>query len=559
MFVKHRILIFHGYLLSGTGSNIYNANLARALVQLGHEVHLLCQEQHPDFLDFVDTVANCDGDIIHVQWQRAPRFLGRCTVYRPNIAGLLPVYVWDRYEGFEVRVFPELTDAELDRYLTMNVAAVRGVALAASPELALANHAIMGPCILHRALAEETPYAVKIHGSALEYTVKPFPRFLPYAREGILGAQVVLVGSEHLAVRLLATIDEPVLRERVRLGPPGVDVEAFVPRDQQTGLVGLHSVIDSLNSMSRTGFNTRAAQWLDTQAAQGLPGWSDLLAVRQCYDPDGIDEQAGEHLATLHPVHDRIVAYVGKLIVSKGVDLLLCAWPLVLARQPDAKLMIVGFGAYREGLELLLRAIERADLAAIRQIAQCGRALEGGRPNRLAYVEAFFDELTDTERNDYFQLARDIGHSLFFTGRLNHNLLVDVLPLVEVLVVPSTFPEAFGMVAVEATACGVWPLVANHSGLAEVAGTLSKVVPAERQPLLSFELGANAVRELAEHITTWLALPPSERVRLTTETRKLTVKIWSWQGVARTVLAACAGRLDELAVPVVSRCQTESR
>src|SRR5437016_4986902 len=121
MFVKHRILIFHGYLLSGTGSNIYTANLARALVQLGHEVHLLCQEQHPDFLDFVDTVANCDGDIIHVQWQRAPRFLGRCTVYRPNIAGLLPVYVWDRYEGFEVRVFPELTDEKLDRYLTMNV------------------------------------------------------------------------------------------------------------------------------------------------------------------------------------------------------------------------------------------------------------------------------------------------------------------------------------------------------------------------------------------------------------------------------------------------------
>ena len=26
-----RILIFHGYLLRGTGSNIYNANLARSL------------------------------------------------------------------------------------------------------------------------------------------------------------------------------------------------------------------------------------------------------------------------------------------------------------------------------------------------------------------------------------------------------------------------------------------------------------------------------------------------------------------------------------------------
>ncbi len=30
-----RILIFHGYLLRGTGSNIYNANLARALAAPG--------------------------------------------------------------------------------------------------------------------------------------------------------------------------------------------------------------------------------------------------------------------------------------------------------------------------------------------------------------------------------------------------------------------------------------------------------------------------------------------------------------------------------------------
>ena len=40
-----RILIFHGYLLRGTGSNVYNANLAAALVRLGHEVHLLCQDR----------------------------------------------------------------------------------------------------------------------------------------------------------------------------------------------------------------------------------------------------------------------------------------------------------------------------------------------------------------------------------------------------------------------------------------------------------------------------------------------------------------------------------
>ena len=40
-----RVLIFHGYMLRGTGSNIYNVNLAPALARLGHEVHLVCQDR----------------------------------------------------------------------------------------------------------------------------------------------------------------------------------------------------------------------------------------------------------------------------------------------------------------------------------------------------------------------------------------------------------------------------------------------------------------------------------------------------------------------------------
>ena len=47
-------------------------------------------------------------------------------------------------------------------------------------------------------------------------------------------------------------------------------------------------------------------------------------------------------------------AFVGKLIVNKGVDLLLAAWPLVLERVPEARLVVVGFGADRELMEHLL-------------------------------------------------------------------------------------------------------------------------------------------------------------------------------------------------------------
>src|SRR3954451_16977060 len=201
-----RVLVFHGYLLRGTGSNVYNAELGAALTRAGHEVHLVCQDRDPLALDWVDAAGDWDGGHLEVRPRREP---ARATVYRPDIAGLLPLYVADRYEGVEARPFPDLDDAELGRYLERNVAAVREVAARARPDVALANHLVMGPANLGRAL-DGVPYAVKIHGSALEYVVKPHhERFAPYAAEGLAGARGVLVGSRHTAESLWTAMDDP--------------------------------------------------------------------------------------------------------------------------------------------------------------------------------------------------------------------------------------------------------------------------------------------------------------------------------------------------------------
>ena len=208
-----RILVFHGYLLSGTGSNVYNANLAAALRRAGHEVHLLSQDRHPDRLDFVDAVGEWHDGRLVVRTLREPV---RCTVYRPDIGPVLPVYVADRYEGVDARPFPELSEQELDHYLDANVDAVRDVVERAAPDVALANHLVMGPVILARGLGGSVPYAVVVHGSALEYTVKPHPRFLPYAYEGLAAARCVLVGSRHTAQSLWAALDDPALPARTR-------------------------------------------------------------------------------------------------------------------------------------------------------------------------------------------------------------------------------------------------------------------------------------------------------------------------------------------------------
>jgi glycosyltransferase involved in cell wall biosynthesis len=480
-----RVLIFHGYMLRGTGSNIYNVNLARAIARLGHEVHLLCQDRE----------VQIEGVQIH----------------NPDIGGLLPVYVKDPYEGFEVKAFPELTEVELDRYIDANVAAVRQVAgQMGGVDAALANHLVMGPAILAR--AEIGPFAAKIHGSALEYTVKPHPRFLPYAEEGMNAAAGVLVGSGHTAESLWAALPNvSSLREKTRLGPPGVDISEFRP--------------PGYGSWDGDGEGPRTK----TSPAGPSPSPSRLPPSPAGPSPSGSRRAA-------------LVAFVGKLIVSKGVDLLIAAWPLVRAAHPRARLEIAGYGEYEGALRRLLAALERGDLEDAREVARLGWALEGGEEKPLAILSAF---LADPPPG-YAEAARAAAGSVELIGRLEHDEVAALLPRAEALVMPSTFPEAFGMVAVEAAACGTLPVSAGHSGMLEVSQQLAPALPADVGPLTSFAVEPGAVEAIADRLSCWLALPEAEREAARRALVETVGRLWSWEGVARGVLAAAAGELGDL-------------
>jgi glycosyltransferase involved in cell wall biosynthesis len=534
-----RVLIFHGYLLDGTGSNVYNARLAAALVALGHDVHLLCQDRHPEEQPFVDALGDWDSGELQVRalqpggQAESPGARGRCTVYRPNIGGLLPVYVADRYEGIEARTFAQCSESEVARYIEANVAAVAEVIARARPEAALANHLVMGPVILARALDGAIPYAVKVHGSALEYTVKPSPeRFLGFAREGLAGAAAVLVGSTHTAASLWHALADPELERRTRLGPPGVDVARFAPREPAVAAAGLRALAARLRSEA------------DASAGAQAPALDGGAFARDA-------PAAASTLGQLDPPQDLLVAFVGKLIVSKGVDLLVAAWPLVLARIPRARLVVVGFGAYQEGLERLRAALIAGELQTAREIAHAGRALESdAEPARaLKYLLAFLDRLDGAERERYLSAARGLDKQLLLTGRLDHEELAELLPACEAVVVPSTFPEAFGMVAAEAAACGALPVSAAHSGLAEVSTVLAGAIPEAAAQWLSFAVDDRAVESLAAALIGWLEADGELRERTRAGLVATVRERWSWEGVARGVIAAALGQLDELAQP----------
>jgi glycosyltransferase involved in cell wall biosynthesis len=342
----------------------------------------------------------------------------------------------------------------------------------------------------------------------------------------------VLVGSRHTAESLWAAMDDPDLPARTRLGPPGVDVERFAPREPDAARAGLEALRERLAAAP----------------AAGAP------VDGTTFDRD--PRAAAAALAEIAPA-DRPVIFVGKLIGSKGIELLLAAWPLVLAREPAARLVIVGFGTFRPGLERLAAVLGAGDLEA----AAATRA-EDGRP--LEHLSAFLAGLDGTSSSPpgvpgggprgeraaaYRAAAAGLAERVSWVGRLEHDELADLLPACEAMAVPSTFPEAFGMVAAEAAACAALPVVANHSGLGEVARTLAAAVPPPARPWLAFDLGPDAVAHLAGALSGWLGadarLRAGTRAAMVTATRER----YSWQGVGRTVIAAARGELAGLPSP----------
>ena len=204
-----KILLWHGYLLTGSGSNLYTANLARVWKEAGHDVLVMCQERHVESFPFIDATGDfADGnDTFELTPTGNPDGTGSCRLLRPHIGEVLPVYVFDEYEGFTAKTFVDLTDEELASYTDANVKAMVTALREFQPDAVVTGHEVMGPYIALEACRETGhEYLAKLHGSALEYAVKKQERYVRYAHDGLNGAKVVAGGSNYMVREALSVV-----------------------------------------------------------------------------------------------------------------------------------------------------------------------------------------------------------------------------------------------------------------------------------------------------------------------------------------------------------------
>ncbi|MGH2682188.1 MAG: glycosyltransferase [Actinomycetota bacterium] len=505
-----RILLWHGWLLSGTGSNIYAARTAEVYRARGHQVVLLCQEDHPQEASFVDEWGTVGaGGVSETRPTAAEPAPGRVVLLRPEIGELLPVFVLDEYEGFVVKRFLDLTDDELDRYLERNVAALEAAVRWHRPEVVVAGHAVPGAVVAARALGGRG-FVAKVHGSDLEYCIRHQDRYLRLAREGLEAATAVTGGSDDVLSRTAELV--PGVAGRLRKVPPGVEVGRFRPKPRREALQEAAALLVRNPDTARgrpDDLDGKVAELLAARDAAGL----DALA--RTYDQRVPDPGAAERLQALASRGGPVVGYLGKLIPQKGVERMIEAVALLPG---DVSGLVVGFGTHRDWLAAVVGALDGSDTEGFDWL------------RRRLGLELHGAEVT---------AVRGLGGRIVFTGRLDHRYAPLAMAAMDVMVVPSTLAEAFGMVAAEAAAAGALPLVARHSALAEVAGALEEALG--RPGLLSFEGGEGAARRVADSVRRILELDPAQRAELGEAVSRFVATEWTWERTSERLLEAAAG------------------
>lgn len=501
-----RILLWHGWLLSGTGSNVSTARLAEAMRGAGHDVLIVCQERHPERHRFMDGWGAIDeqGRVGAITESGAEPAAGRALLLRPWIGELLPVFVYDRYEGFErVVPFVDLTADELDDYLSRNVAALRAAVAWHGSDGVLAGHVVPGGPVAFGAAGDGNgvPFAVTVHGSDLEYGVRAQERYQRLAAEALGAARAAFGPTDEALRRAVALVPETTPRRVVCA--PGVEIDAFRPGARAESLAAAAGLLDADGGLP----GGRAADADASVVAAVGDGTADSAALEQLattYDQTRPDADAAAKLRALESAPGPLVGYLGKLIPQKGVHLLLAA----LARLPEAHGLLIGFGTWRDRFEALTLALDRGDDAAVAALWPEGDAPP---PTRTPKDNGLRARVT-------------------FSGRLDHRYSSLAVRAMDVLVVPSILEESFGMVAAEGAAAGALPLVARHSGLAEVAAALEDAAAAPG--LFSFEPGPDAVDSITTGIQRLLDLATVRRARISAAARERVAAEWTWEQAA---------------------------
>jgi len=531
-----KIGLYHGYNLTGSGSNEFTRYLAKTFLKQGHTVHIICREYHPEKLGFIGQLWQWKRDGTCVESVVNPEFEQTCVLHQIPYGDFYPVYISGKQRSDTFKAFVDLTDQELADFKQLNENLLNRIFARIHIDILHANHLVMQPSLaIDPCRAHDIPFIIYPHGSAIEYTVKKDQRYLLEARKAIRACRGLVIGNHEVTNRicdLFPNLEEVILAKTEIVGV-GVDTKLFSPveRAQRT------ERINSLLQTDTLGGSDGKSPHLVTELHIALRNrqFSNIATYDDRYTHNQVDTDVKQKLISIN-FSEPVLLFVGALTVGKGLQTLLCALPEIFKSNPNTQLLIVGAGSFREVLEALLYALANADHELLSCIIE--NQFDSKRTAESSYwqdVNYFFKHLNN--RDEYFARARNLLKQVKFLGRFNHEQLSYLFPCADLAVFPSVVPEAYPLVLMESLANGVLPLVSYFSGFKDGIDDLAQYLPEDLIENMKIPMIIeNRITSLASQITNLLSTLKTEGVNR--QLAKIARDRYDWDHRARQFVAA---------------------
>lgn len=471
-----KIGLYHGFNLTGSGSNEFTRYLAKTFMDQGHSVHIICREYHPDKIEYVGQLwqwkrdGSCVESVVNRQYEDT------CALHQIPYGDFYPVYISGKKSSETFKEFVDLTNEELEIFKVLNHTLLMEIFSRIEIDILHTNHLVMQPSLaIAPCKAHNIPFIIYPHGSAIEYTVKKDPRFQLEAREAINACQGLIIGNREVRDRICNLFPDlkGMVLDKTQIVGVGVDTELFTPVSRERRSESIDCLLKLESVKNTQGKSPQLVQEL--QQALAMDDYSVISSYDERYVHNNVDNDLQEKLSALD-LSQPILLFVGALTVGKGLQSLLCALPMIYKSHPDTQLLIVGSGSFREVLEALVYALSNNDQPLLNCLLE--NRFDASRVDEIQYwrdVRYFLQKLESPE--EYYSLAQRLQRQVLFLGRFNHEQLSYLFPCADLAVFPSVIPEAYPLVLMESLANGVLPMVSYFSGFKDGIDELEQYLP----------------------------------------------------------------------------------
>lgn len=466
-----RIAVVHGYFLGDSGSGIYVRELAKAFANLGHEVTLVCQEQFPEAYGFIDSF-----------------------------------YMLSHENQTFTEVFkrPKATD---------------GSCRCVRPDI-------------HKNLLTYAPSSETAFDSAT-FQDASTERIEEYLRDNITALKTIFrtwppdfVQTNHVIMQPYE-VAEALSADRLMGVPFSVTVHGSALNFSLKKDRRLEPYFAAAAERTRKFValsKSSAEDTIDYSSSIGI----DIAEIAEIIPP-GVDIDLFKPRLGKPAVGDTAVL-AGRLLWTKGQQYAIAAIPYILKKRPEFKLEFAGGGPAEPALRQLITLLNQGNIREARDFSR--EAAEFGTEGEWGSV---IPDMTPADEADYATAARGIASRITFLGHLNHDDMAAAFARADICLMPSVFPEAYGLCAIEGTSAGAVPVATYQTGSKAPLDILAAELDDSRFTELVADLGLT--HALAAAVCDTLESYPTKDFAFRERLHDLAVKEFSWRRTALAYLA----------------------